>query len=197
MRTTKWQQCRVFQPLSLVETKTPTNSENTLRWSTNAHKNNLAQLPKMRAKDTEQPSSPLHPPKVGGLLSHFDKYKSLCSRIENRGPRIDDRGPRNEDSLRPTENTLADLLVLKILLVLASRLPACNSLCQPADIYDSVCLLLVSFCWRVPLEFLWSFLYMNAFAVLRYLKGRSKLCICIKATFGRSFWLPSNLFGLT
>ena len=42
-------------------------------------------------------------------------------------------------SLRPNENTLADLLVLKILLVLASRLPACNSLCQPAVRY--VCLI--------------------------------------------------------
>ena len=30
--------------------------------------------------ETEQPSPPLHPPKVGGLLSHFDKYKSLYSR---------------------------------------------------------------------------------------------------------------------
>ena len=34
-------------------------------------------------------------------------------RTEDRGPMIEDGGPRNEDSLRPTENTLADLLVLK------------------------------------------------------------------------------------
>ena len=34
-------------------------------------------------------------------------------RTEDRGVRIEDRGPRNEDSLRPTENTLVDLLVLK------------------------------------------------------------------------------------
>ena len=41
------------------------------------HKNIFAQLPKKEANETEQPSPPLHPPKVGGLLSHFDKYKSL------------------------------------------------------------------------------------------------------------------------
>ena len=38
-----------------------------------AHKNIFAQLPKKEANETEQPSPPLHLPKVGGLLSHFDK----------------------------------------------------------------------------------------------------------------------------
>ena len=34
----------------------------------------------MEANETEQLSPPLHRPKVGGLPSHFDKYKSLYSR---------------------------------------------------------------------------------------------------------------------
>ena len=63
---------------ALVDTTTPMNSDITIQYGLPiAHKNSFAQLPKMEANETEQPSPPLHPPKVSGLLSYFDKYKSL------------------------------------------------------------------------------------------------------------------------
>ena len=43
------------------------------------YKNIFAQIQKMEATETEQPSPPLRSPEVGELLSHFNKYKSLYS----------------------------------------------------------------------------------------------------------------------